>query len=334
MEEFRDSELFKGEQMEEQLRAYFITLGYYVIRGAKLKFHGVEVTDVDLWIYNRSTPIFRERINVDIKNRKSPAAIERIIVAKGITEILGYDRCIVATTDNRHEVIEFGEKHGVKVLNGNFLNKTKGIVNNRLTEENFNRLIRDEFSKFTTNWFAKNEVAKSRMLETQDFIIANNFLIDIAIILEQIHSTPIKRDSLIRLLYLFISYLFITVDFILMDMAFIDITQKNRNLEDGFRYGGTSPIKIKLRLEQLTKETGRSITQIKAVSEAIQVDILRDYFGKNDTAKNLFQWAKDFEGAAYSSDLVKPSSLPLELKGPIGLLCDFSKVERQLILNL
>ncbi|WP_149694483.1 hypothetical protein [Chitinophaga sp. CF418] len=285
--------------MEEQLRLYFLDLGYYVIRGSKLRFQGVEVTDIDLWLYHRSNPISRERINVDIKNKAKPAAVERIIVAKGIMDILDYDRCIVATTDKRDEVIEFGEKRGVTVLNGNFLNKIKSLTSHRLSEEKLNSLLKDEFTRFTTNWYQKNESAKSRILEALDFIGANHLLIDIKEILIHLHSTPLKREGLTRLLYLFVSYLLITVDFILKNMAFIEATAKNKNLEDGFRYGVTGNTKIKIRVEQMALVSSRSIQSIITAAEAIPVDILRDFFGKNDNAKNLFKLAKDFENSAY-----------------------------------
>jgi hypothetical protein len=290
MEE-KTQELFKGEQMEEQLRLYFLDLGYYVIRGSKFRFHNVEVTDIDLWLYHRSNPISRERINVDIKNRVKPAAIERIIVAKGIMDILGYDRCIVATTDKRDEVIEFGESRGVIVLNGNFLDKVKKLTPSRLSEEKLNSLLRDEFSKFTTNWYLKNESAKGRMLESLDFLNSNSLLIDIKDISIQIHSTPIKRDGLIRLLYLFISYFLINIDFILKDMAFIEVSAKNKNLEDGFRYGVIGNTKIKIRVEQLAKLSNRSVRSIMATVEKIPVDILKDFFSKNENAKNAFRLA-------------------------------------------
>lgn len=326
-------DLSKGEFMEEQLRAYFLSLGYYVVRGAKFKFHGVEVTDIDLWLYQRSTPISRERINVDIKNKSKPAAIERIIVAKGIMEILGFDRCIIATTDKREEVIEFGEHHGVRVLNGNFLNRIKGIENHRIPEEIFNTLLKDEFTKFTTNWFLKYENSKSKLIGNLDFATANDVLGDIRLLLEQIPANPQQREILSRMLYLIISHLFIIVDFLLKDMAFIEVALKLKQLEDGFRYGAIGNTKIRLRIEQIANETRRSINDVKKLVESLPVDILRDFFGKNDTAKNLFLWAREFENFAYQKEFIQPYGLPTELKAAIGVLCDCSGVDRKHIMN-
>ena len=73
----------KGYQMEENLRNYFLEMGYFVVRGVKYNFKDTEGTDIDLFLYNRPTILSRERINVDIKNKKTPQAMERIFVAKG-----------------------------------------------------------------------------------------------------------------------------------------------------------------------------------------------------------------------------------------------------------
>ena len=59
----------KGPMAEESLRNYFLSIGYYVVRGVKFKFRCFDVTDVDLWLYSRKTPLNRERACVDIKNK-------------------------------------------------------------------------------------------------------------------------------------------------------------------------------------------------------------------------------------------------------------------------
>jgi hypothetical protein len=333
MKEITENELSRGEFMEEQLRAYFLDLGYYVVRGAKLKFHEVEVTDIDLWIYHRSTPISRERINVDIKNKAKPAAVERIIVCKGLMNILGFDRCIVATTDKRNEIIEFGEKHGVIILNGNFLNRIKRLKTERYSEEEFVGLLNDEFAKFTTNWFLKNEQAKTKIIQNLDNLTANHLLDEIKILLTQIHSNPLKKNSLIRLLYLFISYLCISVDFILKDYSFLEVSDKLKRLDEGFRYGVVGETKIKLRLEKLALSTNRSTSSIRKMISQIPIEVLVEFFGKVDSSKNLFRWATEYENLAYSKSETLPSMLPIELKGIIGMLCDFSQVDRKLILS-
>src|SRR5205085_8304786 len=103
----------KGDDAEELLREYFLCLNYYVARGVHFTYGGEDITDVDLWLYQRQSPVSRQRINVDIKNKKTPQAIERILWARGLQATLGLDQCIVATTDNRPTVVDFGRDHNV-----------------------------------------------------------------------------------------------------------------------------------------------------------------------------------------------------------------------------
>lgn len=102
--------------MEELLRNYFLNLGYYVIRGVKYKYEGFDITDVDLYLYGRSSSLTRERINVDIKNKKTPQAFERILWVNGLKELLKFDSCIVATTDQRSVINAFGHLHNLSLI--------------------------------------------------------------------------------------------------------------------------------------------------------------------------------------------------------------------------
>lgn len=62
--------LSKGARMEEALRAYFSDLGYFVVRSVPFKYEGFDVTDIDLWLYTRTSSVARHRAIVDIKNKK------------------------------------------------------------------------------------------------------------------------------------------------------------------------------------------------------------------------------------------------------------------------
>lgn len=70
--------LTKGPRMEELLRSYFLKTGYYVVRGVPFIYEGFDVTDIDLWLYSRTSSVSREVALVDAKNKKTPQAIERI----------------------------------------------------------------------------------------------------------------------------------------------------------------------------------------------------------------------------------------------------------------
>jgi len=326
--------LDKGGLLEEQLRCYFLSLGYYVVRGAKLKIQDVDATDVDLWLYLYSSAISRERINVDVKNKAKPAAVERVIVARGIMDILGCDRCIVATTDPRDEVIRFGAKHGVTVLGGSFLQQIKAIVVDRISEETFLKQLRDDLYKFTTNWFALIEASKSRLLEPPSFAAANEALQDVGQLLGQPYAHADKQESFIRVLYLFISHLYVLMDALQATMAFLEPSHQRKDWEEGLRYGVTGEENIKTRLQTIARATGRSIDSVRQATAVFPADILRDFILREGQGQQLFARAKDFEKLAYQSQLVKPSALSPESRGVLGMLCDIFRVDRKHVLAL
>ena len=181
--------LFKGELMEELLRNYFLSLGYYVARGVKFKYENTYLTDIDLFLYNRSSSLTRHRINVDIKNKKSPQALERIIWTNGLMRILDFDSCIVATTDCRPLVHSFAQAHNTTILDGAFLSKLKASPQiNRLSEDELtSELAKLKSYKTFSNkdWRFIYESSKSKLLSELDFSGFNSELTYLAYFIEK-----------------------------------------------------------------------------------------------------------------------------------------------------
>jgi len=147
-------------------------------------------TDVDLWLYARNSPLSRERVNVDIKNKKTPQALERIFWTKGLQTVLGLDSCVVATTDSRPDVRDFGLQHDVKVLDGKFLarlNKSTKSQQNRISEEEFLRELDDgSLGRLGGDWRGRYDLSKSRLLHSLSFDGCNAWLEDIDLLLSDI----------------------------------------------------------------------------------------------------------------------------------------------------
>src|SRR5690606_35267267 len=124
--------------------------------------------------------ITRQRINVDIKNKKSPQAFERILWANGLRELLNFDSCIVATTDQRPVVHKFAQLHKTIVLDGAFLSKMRSnSYPNRLSEEEltFKFAKHKSYKTFgNKDWRYIYEESKSRLLTEQDFAGFNSAL--------------------------------------------------------------------------------------------------------------------------------------------------------------
>ena len=59
----------RGATLEELLRAFFLRAGFFVVRGVPFEHLGEELTDVDLWLYERPTGTARRVQICDIKSK-------------------------------------------------------------------------------------------------------------------------------------------------------------------------------------------------------------------------------------------------------------------------
>jgi hypothetical protein len=88
----------KGAVLEEVLRAYFLRAGFFVVRGVPFRFADEDLTDVDLWLYERPTGASRRVQICDVKYKQRPKAVERIFWTSGLAGALEVDGAYVATT--------------------------------------------------------------------------------------------------------------------------------------------------------------------------------------------------------------------------------------------
>lgn len=329
----KQTELFKGELMEEKLRLYFLNNGYYVARGIKYEFEGNEITDIDLFLYGRVSSLSRERTNVDIKNKKSPKAFERILWAKGLQQLLGFDSCVVATTDRKEVVRKYGHKHNTTILDGSFLQKLSYNNTERISEEDLLKLFNSiksykEFKNQT--WKTLYEKSKSRLLSELDFSGYNSTLITLNYFIKKCFDAQ-KKDIALRATYISLSHSFLILDYILKDIAFLEPEQRKSILSDGFKYGNLGQEGVNRTIEMAVKIANSkiSVSQIKKSLNTTEMDILKEYYSKVDTIKGIFKWAIAFEKKAFEKNLTKPNDLDIELKGSLALMLDFFKINRK-----
>jgi hypothetical protein len=327
------TELFKGELMEEKLRFYFLNNGYYVARGAKFNFDGNEITDIDLFLYGRVSSLSRVRTNVDIKNKKSPKTFERILWAKGLQELLRFDNCVVATTDKKEVFRKFGLKHDTIILDGNFLQKLIYDKTNRLTEEDllaqFN-LIKSYKQFVNQTWKTIYETSKSRLLDEMDFSGYNSTLIYLEYFLKSCFDKQ-KKEIALRASYVILSHSLLILDYILKDIAFLEPNQRKEMLSDGFKYGNLGLDGVNRTIEMAVKiaNSKMSVSQIKKSLDTTEMDILKEYFSKSEIAKSVFKSALAFERLAFLTEIITPKDLEVELKGTLAIMLDFFKINRK-----
>jgi len=326
-----NNQLPKGAAAEEALRNYFLSIGYYVARGIKFTFHRFDVTDVDLWLYARNSPLSRERICVDIKNKKTPQALERIFWAKGLQSVLSLDSCIVATTDSRPDVREFGLQHNVRVLDGKFLSRlTKSTRSHkeRITEEDFLAdLETGSLGRLSGDWRGRYEESKSRLLHSLNFDGCNAWLEDIGYLLTQIAS----GNQAWRLFYVSCSHFMIAMDFILREFIAEDQEQRRQIIERGIRYGRMAAALV----EGVAAQPGLAETlqqELRQQASIVKADLLAEFFAKSLSGSGAFDIALVLESAAFSLQVPTPSALPAQAQAVLGVIADFCGVDRKIVL--
>ena len=334
-----------GYAAEEALRTYFISLGYFAVRGAPVRAFGEEVTDVDLWLYHRHSPLLRERTNVDIKNKRRAHAMERVLVALGIKEALGLDRCIVATTDNREAVVHFGRNSGVIVFGGRFvasLQSKHSSPLDRLTEEELLAgLDFDGLGKITGHWTERFTSAKGWLLTDLGFDACNRYLEELAGYLDTAAMNPQRRESGLRLACVTAAFFLISLDYAMASFAFETVEDRRQAMHVGLRFGSDGRERVE-KLAGLASQLAAHVTKSSpnqyrsAITELFEESddsaaALAEFFSKGAIANAFLPIAHELESLAYSKPFRGLSSLGAEARATIGLLVDYAGVERNRI---
>ncbi len=326
----------KGGRTEELLREYFLRSGYFVVRGAKIVHDGDTVTDVDLWLYLRGSSLSRERTNVDAKDRDRPRALERILWAVGVKELIRSDRVVVATTDRRPSVRSYAAKHGVDVLDGSFLRRLSQLPSSgpeRLPEEEFLALIQPKEEKVLGDWRARIEDAKTRVITDLSFDGCNALLEHARYFADQ-SITSHRRHHAVRGMYLTVALFLIALDFATRALAFDESEARRAALVEGFRYGvggaGRKEIELAARLAETYAKAGARVrARVEKDLQSLPVEILAEHFSKSDVQGSLFALALRFEAAAFATQLTSVGSLDGPMQGVLGALLDYFEIERE-----
>lgn len=336
--------LSKGALTEEALKSYFFSIGYFAVRNVPFNYGGFDVTDIDLWLYLKTSKIMRERINVDIKNKKTAQALERVFWTKGVQSVLGLNRCIVATSDRRKETKEFGAKHGVLVLDGEFIQDViskHSEQQNRISEEKFEETLQENcITKSKLIWKKFNKDSKQILITEFNYNGCNKLLESICFLLHEILAGGGNFKAPFRLLYSLTSYLLIIIDYVSRNYAWMDHIQKRKYFEEGLLYGEIGRKRAGELLANTVKLVENSGTgnlfsgqtikgEIETQLESYPVDILSEYLMKNQNLDELFSLSLKFWTLAFQSELTKPKDLDSPLKAFIGILCDFYKIDRK-----
>lgn len=333
----------KGFALEEILRDYFLKTGAYVIRGVPFTYEGEDVTDIDLWIYSRTSSFSREITIIDIKNKKAPHALERIFWINGLKQAIGGNKAIVATTDSRPSIKEFAKKQDVMVLDGKFLSKLSRshlISSERIYEEDLHKLIDSyELQKMDGDW--KNRIKESKAIFSKpiNFDSCNYWLNQAKFFAQLVLTREREKFTALRCFYLICSYLALGVDMCMREISFLENHERIEKLKEGFYFGerGSSGINnlINFSTRMVSQYVENGDVHSRILNQRFREDILKlpvnilaEYFSKTENMNHLFTFAKNLENISmHKSTPTLPESI--EVKGYIYCLLDFWQINRQ-----
>ncbi len=333
----------KGPRMEELLRSYFLKAGYYVVRGVPFVYEGFDVTDIDLWLYSRISSVSREVTLVDAKNKKTPQAIERIFWVQGLRIASKATNAIVATTEKRQEVKNFGRELGVLVLDGAFLGKlahSDEPNSTRLTDEEFFGKINEySFNKIDGDWRGRVTLSKSLLAHSLSFDSCNLWLEHARFFAEQAITKGNQRETALRCLYLVCSFIAVAVDYCMKELSFHEQSERSALIKDGFTYGsrGSNGLKkvlnVAMGLVEQHASDGPAIsrqvrTSVEKQLAQMNTAILGEFFARYEVARTLFAVAREFEQLAMARDFAFHKTASIELRSVLSCLLDFWSIDR------
>lgn len=337
----------KGYDLEELLRAYFIRAGVYAVRGVPLKLQGDDLTDVDLWLYERPTGSSRRRQIVDAKSKNKPKAVERLFWTKGLSELLEVEGAYIATTDTRPLLKEMSRRLGVSILDGTDLKRMadseKVLLPYRLPEETFQDKIKEvDRSRRNKDLQNSHSDLKAALIDNFGSGTVNRALEHVfgfGQSLSASHPNSPGAEIALRLLYFAISICAISLDYSFSKVSFKSSEEKRKTLLNVIRYGeenedrGLEKVRIATALIERYAQNGRALSHTVSQSirdeySKIPAEIIADFVLKNLRSDGLFSLARILESRAYSNQLLGYDDLSSEEKSLIGTMLDFSRLDR------
>ena len=194
--------------------------------------------------------------------------------------------------------------------------------------------------KLDGDWKGNITTCKALLANGLTFDSCNQWIEIARFFAEQVITKPTQTDVALRCFYLSLSFLAVGVDYMLRELSFLDIAERTEKLAEGFTYGakGKEGLEKMLGLslglvEQFAPDGGSMTSQIKSrvhgQFNSSPTQILGEYFGKNDTAKSLFEVARELESLTMNREFINHSTSSMELRSLIGCVLDYWSINRQ-----
>lgn len=340
--------LAKGAGLEELARAYFARQGFVAIRSVSIQFEEEEVTDVDVWLYGRQGGGVRTRSLVDVKDKKSPKAFERIMWARGMQLALGCDRAIVTTTDTNAKVTRFAQQQKVTLLTAAFLRHWAGgddILKERLSLEELVSSIQSYAGqKQDGDWIKQIAMAKSAVVSLAPYPAFNKAISSFRFFAERAATRPQHREQALRGAFLSAALACMALDAALEKLAFEDPATRHRLLYSGVTYGDAGDNRVQASIDTVLAviskgmKNGRAIARqtndaLEEMFAGVRAEIIAEFFAKEQNGAHLFPVARELEFRAHARARSEMTALSIEAKSIIGVFADFVGAKRTALMS-
>lgn len=340
--------LAKGAGLEELARAYFARQGFVAIRSVSIQFEEEEVTDVDVWLYGRQGGGVRTRALVDVKDKKSPKAFERIMWARGMQLALNCDRAVVATTDTNPKVTRFAQQQKVALLTAPYLRHWSGgddVLKERLSLEELTSNIQSYTGhKQDGDWLKQIAAAKSAVVSLAPYPAFNKAIASFRFFAERAATRPQHREQALRGAFLSAALACMALDAALERLSFEDPKARYNLLYSGVTYGDAGDNRVQSSINTVLSVISRGVKNGRALARqtndaleemfaGVRAEIIAEFFAKEQNAAHLFSVARELEGRAHARSREGLIGLSIEAKSIIGVFADFVGAKRTALLS-
>lgn len=339
--------LAKGTLLEEILRAYFLRAGFFVIRGVPFRFADEDLTDVDLWLYERPTGTSRRVQICDIKYKQRPKAVERIFWTSGLAEALEVNGAYVATTDKRKSLRSIAEKLDLQLIDGTDIQRIQSsqavLYTDRISDEQLTQELQSVDKEFRNKNFqeARTDIlsALSEGFGAPSAVRALEGFSRLGAAAVSYHPDSKAARAAGRLAYLAAAIACESLDYVSVGAAFRTLDERRELILDAVRLGalsdddGQQALKLALALVEKYAPGGKSTaiaveTGLKKDLERIPAEIVADQAVRLLKADQLFMTGRELEMASYHAVLPPFDALSVHTKSMLGALLDYAGVDR------
>ena len=336
----------KGGSAEGALAQYFRAAGFIAIRGLPFRHDGDDITDVDVWLYERGSGLERRRFIVDAKYKARPKIAERLLWTAGLRDALEVDGGFVAATGVRDTTRRLARRIDITIidfqaLGGGSIEKLKS--KDRRSKEEISKLLGDiDKQRESKLWRSQVSDALAALLISFGGGSANVALREAHFYADQATlAAPgsIAAGMAVRLFYLCAAVAGISLDYVAAQGAFQPPDKRRAYIEEIIRFGADHQEKkarIDLALE-LTRQylpNGSTLAnqlrdRLLASAAEIPAAVIEEVVSKMVGKGILFEAAKSLENAAHMINLPGFMDLQVEAKTLVGAVLDFVGVDRE-----